>query len=148
MTKCNFAGDTEAGASWTDKIMANKADAASSQAGGEGEGAAEDEWVRMASRASKIHMHWSQVPVWVVWWNFRWHLKRTTTFTRKPIILNIPWQFVLEITRFTYWHRSHAQLLRCWRFLLCYTHQTSWHNITVAWTFFYYILHEFHPIVW
>lgn len=33
--------------------MANKADAVSSQAGGEGEGAAEDEWVRMASRASK-----------------------------------------------------------------------------------------------
>lgn len=44
VTKCNFAGDTEAGASWTDKIMANKADAVSSQAGGEGEAAAEDEW--------------------------------------------------------------------------------------------------------
>ncbi|XP_075898650.1 arpin [Nelusetta ayraudi] len=44
VTKCNFAGDTQAGASWTDKIMANKADAVSSQAGGEGEGAAEDEW--------------------------------------------------------------------------------------------------------
>lgn len=44
VTKCNFAGDTEAGASWTDKIMANKADTVSSQAGGEGEAAAEDEW--------------------------------------------------------------------------------------------------------
>ncbi|XP_042352047.1 arpin [Plectropomus leopardus] len=47
VTKCNFAGDEKAGASWTDKIMANKADAASAQkSGGEGEGADEDEWVR------------------------------------------------------------------------------------------------------
>lgn len=45
VTKCNFAGDEKAGASWTDKIMANKAGADSSQrAGGEGEGAEEDEW--------------------------------------------------------------------------------------------------------
>lgn len=45
VTRCNFAGDSEAGASWTDKIMANKADAVSSQpAGGGGEGAGEDEW--------------------------------------------------------------------------------------------------------
>lgn len=34
-----------AGASWTDKIMANKADAATSQASG-GDGAGEEEWVR------------------------------------------------------------------------------------------------------
>lgn len=47
VTKCNFAGDKEAGASWTDKIMANKADAGSAEARGEGEGAAEDEWVRI-----------------------------------------------------------------------------------------------------
>lgn len=47
VTKCNFAGDEKAGASWTDKIMANKADAVSTQnTGGEGEGAGEDEWVR------------------------------------------------------------------------------------------------------
>lgn len=47
VTKCNFAGDEKAGASWTDKIMANKAEAGSSQkAGGEGDGAEEDEWVR------------------------------------------------------------------------------------------------------
>lgn len=47
VTKCNFAGDEKAGASWTDKIMANKSDSASAQtAGGEGEGAGEDEWVR------------------------------------------------------------------------------------------------------
>lgn len=47
VTKCNFAGDEKAGASWTDKIMANKADAGSSQKpGGEGDGAEEDEWVR------------------------------------------------------------------------------------------------------
>ncbi|XP_008278459.1 arpin [Stegastes partitus] len=45
VTKCNFAGDEKAGASWTDKIMANKANAASNPnpAGG-GEGAEEDEW--------------------------------------------------------------------------------------------------------
>ncbi|XP_044047933.1 arpin [Siniperca chuatsi] len=45
VTMCNFAGDEKAGASWTDKIMANKADAVSTQKpGGEGEGAEEDEW--------------------------------------------------------------------------------------------------------
>ncbi|XP_068579973.1 arpin [Cebidichthys violaceus] len=45
VTKCNFAGDEQAGASWTDKVLANKADAVSAQKpGGEGEGAAEDEW--------------------------------------------------------------------------------------------------------
>ncbi|KAM3609898.1 uncharacterized protein V6R79_022201 [Siganus canaliculatus] len=45
VTKCNFAGDENAGASWTDKIMANKADASSGQRpGAEGEGAEEDEW--------------------------------------------------------------------------------------------------------
>lgn len=45
VTKCNFAGDEKAGASWTDKIMSNKADTVSSQKpGGEGEGAEEDEW--------------------------------------------------------------------------------------------------------
>lgn len=51
MTKCNFAGDEKAGASWTDKIMANKGDAVSAQAGGEGEGAGEDEWVRTTNRS-------------------------------------------------------------------------------------------------
>ncbi|XP_076589917.1 arpin [Chaetodon auriga] len=45
VTKCNFAGDEKAGASWTDKIMSNKADAVSAQRpGGDGEGAEEDEW--------------------------------------------------------------------------------------------------------
>uniref|UniRef100_A0A3Q3X3Z6 Arpin n=1 Tax=Mola mola TaxID=94237 RepID=A0A3Q3X3Z6_MOLML len=45
VTKCNFAGDKNAGASWTDKILANKSEADSTQkAGGEGEGAGEDEW--------------------------------------------------------------------------------------------------------
>ncbi|XP_031582730.1 arpin [Oreochromis aureus] len=44
VTKCNFAGDDKAGASWTDKIMANKADASSTQKPGGGEGAEEDEW--------------------------------------------------------------------------------------------------------
>ncbi|KAM6936786.1 arpin [Xenentodon cancila] len=44
VTKCNFAGDEKAGASWTDKIMANKANASTSQKPGGGEGAEEDEW--------------------------------------------------------------------------------------------------------
>ncbi|KAM9376848.1 arpin isoform 2-T2 [Pholidichthys leucotaenia] len=44
VTKCNFAGDENTGASWTDKIMANKANDSSQKAGGEGEGAEEDEW--------------------------------------------------------------------------------------------------------
>lgn len=45
VTRCNFAGDQMAGASWTNKIMANKADTATSQMPG-GEGVAEEEWVR------------------------------------------------------------------------------------------------------
>lgn len=49
VTKCNFAGDDKAGASWTDKIMANKADTSSTQKPGGGEGAEEDEWVRTRS---------------------------------------------------------------------------------------------------
>lgn len=49
MTKCNFAGDEKAGASWTDKIMANKADGSIQKPGGGGEGAEEDEWVRTDS---------------------------------------------------------------------------------------------------
>ncbi|XP_068595433.1 arpin-like isoform X1 [Brachionichthys hirsutus] len=43
VTKCNFAGDEQARASWTDKIMANKAGAVDAP-GGEGEGAEEEEW--------------------------------------------------------------------------------------------------------
>lgn len=46
VTKCNFAGDQKAGASWTDKIMANKADAVGLLKTGEGQGLEEDEWVR------------------------------------------------------------------------------------------------------
>ncbi|KAJ8252134.1 hypothetical protein COCON_G00214460 [Conger conger] len=42
VTKCNFAGDENAGASWTDKIMANK-DGGSVPAGA-GEGAEDEEW--------------------------------------------------------------------------------------------------------
>ncbi|XP_071403182.1 arpin [Centroberyx affinis] len=45
VTKCNFAGDEKAGASWTEKIMAKKADTdGTPKPGGEGEGAEEDEW--------------------------------------------------------------------------------------------------------
>ncbi|CAL1595216.1 unnamed protein product [Knipowitschia caucasica] len=40
VTKCNFAGDENAGASWTDKIMANKTSADSGKAGG----AEDEEW--------------------------------------------------------------------------------------------------------
>ncbi|XP_062317419.1 arpin [Osmerus eperlanus] len=46
VTKCNFAGDEKAGASWTDKILSNRAESGSEQrpVGGEGAGAEEDEW--------------------------------------------------------------------------------------------------------
>ncbi|XP_066541464.1 arpin isoform X2 [Hoplias malabaricus] len=45
VTKCNFAGDEKTGASWTDKIMANKADSQSSaKSSTQGEGAEDDEW--------------------------------------------------------------------------------------------------------
>ncbi|XP_029613547.1 arpin [Salmo trutta] len=45
VTKCNFTGDKEAGASWTDKIMSNKSDASSAtKSEGHGEGADEEEW--------------------------------------------------------------------------------------------------------
>ncbi|KAM7396289.1 hypothetical protein PAMP_019341 [Pampus punctatissimus] len=45
VTKCNFAGDEKTGASWTDKIMANKAEAGSTEKPRvDGEGAEEDEW--------------------------------------------------------------------------------------------------------
>ncbi|TRY66385.1 hypothetical protein DNTS_003353 [Danionella cerebrum] len=45
VTKCNFAGDENAGASWTDKIMANKGDQeGSGKSVGQGEGADDEEW--------------------------------------------------------------------------------------------------------
>ncbi|XP_019964350.2 arpin [Paralichthys olivaceus] len=44
VTKCNFAGDGNAGASWTDKIMSNKSETGSTNTSGAGEGAEEDEW--------------------------------------------------------------------------------------------------------
>ncbi|XP_060892277.1 arpin [Labrus mixtus] len=44
VTKCNFAGDEKAGASWTDKILANKAGSAGTERPGDGDGAEEDEW--------------------------------------------------------------------------------------------------------
>ncbi|XP_039598438.1 arpin-like, partial [Polypterus senegalus] len=55
VTKCNFAGDEKAGASWTDKIMANK----SSSAGGSeplrhGDGADEDEWMKMRLKGRRF----------------------------------------------------------------------------------------------
>ncbi|XP_041965542.1 arpin [Alosa sapidissima] len=45
VTKCNFAGDETAGASWTDKIMANKAGGEGvAKPGGQGDGADDEEW--------------------------------------------------------------------------------------------------------
>nr|XP_061813057.1 arpin [Nerophis lumbriciformis] len=45
VSKCNFAGDEKTGASWTDKIMANKSGANNIQKPcGEGEGSQDDEW--------------------------------------------------------------------------------------------------------
>ncbi|XP_028813242.1 arpin [Denticeps clupeoides] len=45
VTKCNFAGDTNAGDSWTDKIMANKAEGGNAAtSGGHGDGADDEEW--------------------------------------------------------------------------------------------------------
>uniref|UniRef100_A0A672ZBZ0 Arpin n=1 Tax=Sphaeramia orbicularis TaxID=375764 RepID=A0A672ZBZ0_9TELE len=41
VTKCNFAGDEKAGASWTDKIMANKAEGDAVQKTEDGDGAGE-----------------------------------------------------------------------------------------------------------
>ncbi|KAJ1180046.1 hypothetical protein NDU88_005270 [Pleurodeles waltl] len=44
-TKCNFADDKQAGASWTDNIMATKAQASVlEQPRGQGDGAEDDEW--------------------------------------------------------------------------------------------------------
>lgn len=54
VTKCNFAGDEAAGESWTDKIMANKADVPSkAKPAVLGEGAEEDEWVRQTLKLKK-----------------------------------------------------------------------------------------------
>ncbi|XP_068460279.1 arpin isoform X2 [Clinocottus analis] len=44
VTKCNFAGDDGAGASWTDKVLSNRAAASATTTAGEGEGAGEEEW--------------------------------------------------------------------------------------------------------
>ncbi|XP_068131341.1 arpin [Hyperolius riggenbachi] len=45
VTKCNFAGDAQTGASWTDNIMAKKSDSGpTSEPRGQGDGAEDDEW--------------------------------------------------------------------------------------------------------
>lgn len=46
VTKCNFAGDAQTGASWTDNIMGNKSRSAEPvpEARGQGDGAEDDEW--------------------------------------------------------------------------------------------------------
>lgn len=51
VTKCNFAGDENAGASWTEKIMANKSDQEKTgKSVGQGEGADDEEWVRFSAQ--------------------------------------------------------------------------------------------------
>ena len=57
VTKCNFAGDEKAGASWTNKILSNRAETGSEQqpVGGEGAGAEEDEWVRGLNMRALTH---------------------------------------------------------------------------------------------
>lgn len=55
VTKCNFAGDEKAGASWTDKIMANKADQEKTgKSVGQGEGADDEEWVRLSAQLKML----------------------------------------------------------------------------------------------
>nr|XP_017193040.2 arpin isoform X1 [Oryctolagus cuniculus] len=45
VTKCNFAGDSKTGASWTDNIMARKSsEAATAEVREQGDGAADEEW--------------------------------------------------------------------------------------------------------
>ncbi|XP_018426973.1 PREDICTED: arpin-like [Nanorana parkeri] len=46
VTKCNFAGDSQTGASWTDNIMTNKSrsSAPAPESRGQGDGAEDDEW--------------------------------------------------------------------------------------------------------
>lgn len=45
VTKCNFAGDENAGASWTEKIMANKSNQENTgKSAAQGEGVDDDEW--------------------------------------------------------------------------------------------------------
>lgn len=51
VTKCNFAGDENAGASWTEKIMANKSgQEKTGKSVGQGEGADDEEWVRFSAQ--------------------------------------------------------------------------------------------------
>uniref|UniRef100_A0A452GYJ6 Arpin n=1 Tax=Gopherus agassizii TaxID=38772 RepID=A0A452GYJ6_9SAUR len=46
VTKCNFVGDGQAGASWTDNILANRPPGGPApEPRGQGDGAEEDEWV-------------------------------------------------------------------------------------------------------
>lgn len=52
VTKCNFAGDRKAGASWTDNIMAQKAsEGAAAETREQGDGAADEEWVGRGGHA-------------------------------------------------------------------------------------------------
>lgn len=56
VTKCNFAGDENTGASWTEKIMANKSNQENTgKSAAQGEGVDDDEWVCFSVQ---LNMFW------------------------------------------------------------------------------------------
>uniref|UniRef100_A0A672ZD04 Arpin n=1 Tax=Sphaeramia orbicularis TaxID=375764 RepID=A0A672ZD04_9TELE len=61
VTKCNFAGDEKAGASWTDKIMANKAEGDAVQKTEDGDGAVDDDMGENTDRNRRSRHHRSHV---------------------------------------------------------------------------------------
>uniref|UniRef100_A0A8C1N350 Arpin n=1 Tax=Cyprinus carpio TaxID=7962 RepID=A0A8C1N350_CYPCA len=69
VTKCNFAGDENAGASWTEKIMANKADQEDAgKSGCQGEGADDEEWVRFSAQLMKFCVCSEHIENWFRKW--------------------------------------------------------------------------------
>lgn len=69
VTKCNFAGDENAGASWTEKIMVNKADQENpGKSGGQGEGADDEEWVRFYAQLMKFCVCSDHINNWFRKW--------------------------------------------------------------------------------
>ncbi|XP_006030890.2 arpin-like [Alligator sinensis] len=55
VTKCNFVGDSQVGASWTDNILAKKPQGrAAAEPCGQGDGAEDDEWGRTVEGAESL----------------------------------------------------------------------------------------------